>query len=435
MRRALTAIGLELLALWLACMQLLGGVRTDEAKYLLSIPYPHPPLVRWLMAQTLAWPAQELFWRILLASLFLQAVWLVWDMGKHLPAHARATLAASWILSAGILVQTGGLLLAPLNALEGLVLVWVLVTIGFGNAGIDGKSAGRYARSAGRNVTTINELQGSGHSARGWLEQFPILIALFWLASLFTAYQAILFLPIVCAIFLRLKLSWPERILYVCGPVILLGLYTFTNPLILASIVHHSGEGNHASLVTRFLETGRLWMIGGSLIASISGTVGIVWSRRWELLCAFLLVFAFVFLDRFDYYAVLLTPLFVAGTLELLERLHVKACTKTEKEIAAAFLILLAACTAILLWHNPLPTHTSEARPVLQTIIARHQSGDILINGDFGHEWEYESPFEIRRYNPALIKNAQAVVCLQTCKDLPSGWQRLPDTEEEVWVK
>ena len=88
MRRALIIIGLEGYALALAWIQSLGGVRTDEAKYLLDIPYPHPPLMRWVLNLTEGFTYQEMLWRMIFATLLVQAVWLVYHAAVEDP-HLR----------------------------------------------------------------------------------------------------------------------------------------------------------------------------------------------------------------------------------------------------------------------------------------------------------------------------------------------------------
>ena len=82
MFRFLIIIGLQMYALLLAWMQSLGGIHTDEAKYLLDIPYPHPPLVRWMVSQTELYVHQEMLWRVVFATLMVQAVFLVWSLGR-----------------------------------------------------------------------------------------------------------------------------------------------------------------------------------------------------------------------------------------------------------------------------------------------------------------------------------------------------------------
>ena len=118
----MTFIGLEAYAVALAVLQSLSGVRTDEAKYLLSIPYPHPPFLRSVMSATEWVPFQEMLWRVLLASLFIHAVWLIWDMVRGLDRQQRIALCGAWLLSGSILLLSGSILLAPVNAVQALAI-------------------------------------------------------------------------------------------------------------------------------------------------------------------------------------------------------------------------------------------------------------------------------------------------------------------------
>jgi len=68
MRKLIAAVALQIYALLLAGVQLLGGVRTDEAKYLLNIPYPHPPLARFLQARAGYNAAVQAFQKALAAA-------------------------------------------------------------------------------------------------------------------------------------------------------------------------------------------------------------------------------------------------------------------------------------------------------------------------------------------------------------------------------
>jgi hypothetical protein len=388
MRRLILLIGLELYALALAALQSLGGVRTDEAKYLLDIPYPHPPFLRWLMHLTESVPHQDILWRVLLASLFIQAAWLVWDLGRDLPNRARLGLAAAWLLSGGVALQAGAVMLAPVNALEGLVFVWLL-------------------------------------SRPGFVSRYPLAVALLWAATLFTAYQGVLYLPLAVALYLQSSLKTWEKWLYVLGPFALLCLYTLQNPLAVASITHHGTEDLHSSAVFRIGDTLRLWLIGGSIAGSVAGTVGLLLSRRWELLASFALVFLFIVLNRFEYYAVLFTPLLIAGL----------AVAFRKKLSARTFLLFLLPCACITLWQNRLHSFSSHAPEVMRAIEAAHAHGEVLINGDFGHEWEYASPAQVRRYRADLLNNAGALVCLEACDTVPAGWKPLQGLPETVFVR
>src|SRR3989338_3989707 len=117
MPKFFVVIGLQIVAFLLAWLQFLTGMRTDEAKYLLNIPYPHPPLIRSVLGWTDGFVYQEIFWRVIFATLIIQAVWLVWDMGRSFGRPSRILLALAWLLSSGVILQGGSLFIGPLSAL------------------------------------------------------------------------------------------------------------------------------------------------------------------------------------------------------------------------------------------------------------------------------------------------------------------------------
>jgi hypothetical protein len=368
-----SVIGLEGVALLLAWLQSLGGVRTDEAKYLLNIPYPHPPLLRTIMSWTEDVPFQEMLWRVVLATLFVQAVWLIWDMGRTLRRDARIALCAAWLLSAGMLLNTGSIMLAPVNALQGLTFVWLLFR---------------------------PEL----------VKRFPVMVALWWTASLFTGYQAVLYLPVVAAVFLRAGFRWIDTFVYVCGPIGLLGIYTLSNPLSVASLVHHGGEQLAETWSYRAFHTVRLWLIGGSGVLSIVGTIGILRTRRIELIAGFALVLLFILLNWFEYYSILFTPLFIAGTCMAFMRWRIPS---------SVFAVAMGIGCVAFLRMFPLQISGSPARAVMQAVREAGASGPIFISGAFGHEWQYEGTAQIRRYGPPLLDSTSVIVCLQSCDGIP----------------
>ena len=116
---------MELYALVLASMQFLHSVKTDEAKYLLNIPYPHPPLARFILHLTDSWPFQEFFWRFVFASLCIQAVRLVWKLSHDLKPKTRFALSILWLCNTAIIFQAGSIMMAPLTALEALSLIHI----------------------------------------------------------------------------------------------------------------------------------------------------------------------------------------------------------------------------------------------------------------------------------------------------------------------
>ncbi len=388
MRRALTHVGLEGYALLLAWLQSLGGVRTDEAKYLLDIPYPHPPLLRFLMGSTEILPSQECLWRLIFASLLVQAVWIVWDMTRAFARRERIAIAAMWLLSGGLMLQAGSIMMAPLTALQALLFLWLLCR----------------SDLAGRR---------------------PGYVALLWLASLFTAYQAVLFLPIVWVLLRKAAVPPWERLSYFLVPILLLALYTLSNPLTIASVVIHPGKDIASTFAERIPGTFRIWGVAGNVILSALGTIGIIRSRRWELLVSFAFVSAYIFLALYDYYAVLFLPLFIIGIVARPSVLRFP--------IASAGTTL--ALTAFSFWLAPLPTSPHPARVVMERLGLKE--GALLFAGPFGHEWQYESRVPIRRYRPEFLEEAQAVVCLEPCEGIGqrAKWRHLPDVPVETWAR
>lgn len=390
MRRLILCIGLELYAAALSFVQFLNGVHTDEAKYLLNIPYPHPPLARFILHVLDGFTYQEFFWRFVFASLCVQTVWLAIRLSCTAKPSVRIAVAGCWLLSAAILLQAGTIMMAPLTAIEASILIywWLQTDDDKNNAGF---------------------------------------IALFWLASLFTAYQAILFAPIAYALLRRQTQSWWLCLLYFLVPVGLLALYTLTNPLVPASILVHSGDA--ISPFTRLLHMLNVWLWGGSIFLSIVGLFGMVRYRQWPLFLSIGLIAAYVFLTSFDYYAILFLPLSMAGFMALVR----------QKEIVAwpvamgVFLVSVYHCfLAASFLQTPGP-----ARHVLHVLASETINGPILIQGNFGHDWQYESRVPLLRYTPALLPSAGAVICISACSNLDANeeWRQIMSTSPFVYVR
>lgn len=363
------ALWLELYALFLALVQMMNGVRTDEAKYLLNIPYPHPPLARWILSSIDGWQYQELFWRIIFATLLVQSVWLLLRLVSDLRPAARVSVAMCWLLGSAMVYQAGTVMMAPLTALEGLVFLFLLLR------------------------------DDDRHDNAGW-------IGFFWLLSLFTAYQAVLFAPAVWVLLRRSKSSLLLQILFFGIPLLLLAVYTFGNPLVLASMTLQAHKNVSDTIMMRILDSLRVWALGGSIVLSIIGTYGILRSRSWALIGSFVLVMLYVLLARFDYYAILFTPLFLAGAIVVLRR-------RLLPMLPVGILTVVATVLQVALY--PPLVAVSPVSSVMQTLSQAHASGVLLLHGDFGHEWEYASRLEVRRYEPQLLPIADAVVCLTAC--------------------
>jgi hypothetical protein len=386
----MTIIGLETYALLLAWYQLSIGVRTDEAKYLLDIPYPHPPLARFIISIFDSWQYHELFWRIVFATLMIQFVWFVVALLHNAKPSVRFAASLCWLLSAAVVLQAGTVMMAVLTALQALVFVWLFL---------------RNRSPAGQEY----------------------LVALFWLISLFTAYQAVLFLPLVWAILRRSGISFFRQIVLLGVPVFLLALYTLSNPLVPASMITHAGKDAGETLLMHLLGALHLWILAGSIVLSIVGTIGLFLKPKAGLLLSLGLVAAYVFISRFDYYAILFAPLLIAGTVNLLRRFPA---------LSTPLIVLMPIGLAVCLVTVP-PSPASTVPEVYERIDARSGEGEILITGSFGHEWQYGTSSVVRRYDLAFLDTARAVICIRPCEEMQqqAAWERLSDTPVRIWVR
>lgn len=255
-------------------------------------------------------------------------------------------------------------------------------------------------------------------------------VGLFWTASLFTAYQAAVFVPIVIVLLRRIGVSGWKRWLYWLGPLLLLGLYTLTNPLILATVVLRGENEQTIPLTAHLVGIAKFWLVAGSAVASVLGTWGMIRGRSWPLLFSALLLVVFLFVwIPYAYYAILFTPLFVAGLHHVLARTRVAT--------TPLLLPLFAGAVVLAFLFGP-PLTAGPARAVMQKVIAQKQQGDVFITHEFGHDWQYESPFPVRYFRRPLLDEAQAVVCQERCDDLGYDWKLLPIdglTLPELWVR
>ncbi len=418
MRQAtlISAAVLEVLALIIVNIQMLGGVRTDEAKYLLNIPYPHPPLLRWTFDAVSFLPNHEFLLRVLMATVVIQAVWFVWDMGKRLPHEHRFLLAGTWLLSAAVLLQAGTIMMAPVTAVTGIFFLWLYVRL-------EERLLGNHvSQIAERLARKFGFFQSAIHEREEWTYG---LIAFAWLISLFATYHAAFFLPIVIALYAPSSLSTAKKILYIFAPLLLLTLYTLTNPFIVGTL----GTGKPLAYDVRLFMLLRVWFIGGSALAAIVGLYGILKSQRPALIASFLIFSAFCFFTfNHDYYAILFTPFFVEGMRRVLLR---------TKHLPFASLLALFACAAVIVALFFPPRHTSIARSAMQQTNALSGTGYVMIHGDFGHEWQYESSVPLRRYVFANLSGAKAVVCLEACDPPLPGetWRVVNGEGAEVWIR
>jgi hypothetical protein len=354
----------------------------------MNIPYPHPPLVRWILEATDGWQHQELFWRIVFASLLTHGTWLVWDMARKLHKDQRVTLCGLWLFSGAMLLQAGTLFMPTITAVQTLFLCWML-------------------------------------SRKDILKKWSALIALLWLEMLFTAYQGILFAPLIYIALLSSGIAPWKRWSTFLAPIALLALYTPTNPLTVVTTGFVSGMSTGLPIEESITRVLKLWVIGGSAALSILGLYGMVRSRDYALVLTLVLVTAYIFVGFRSYYAILFTPLLIAGLLSAPKLLK-----------SSAFLLALQIVAGIAIFLYVPFTEMSSARSIGDALHIAGAHGDILIEGSFGHEWQYLMPGSVKRYHPEFIKNASAIVCLERCTGIdPEAWEPLSNTKEEVWVK
>jgi hypothetical protein len=385
MHRVVIALSLQMLAFALAFLRYAGGVFTDEAKYLLNIPYPHPPLVRSVLAWLTAIPLHEEILRIVFATVLIQSVWIVRHAVRESPRRVRLAACALWLGSGAVLLQTGTLMMSPLTGVFGLVLVAVVM-------------------SRDQEIKEIKE-------NKEW-KQFAL--AMLWLASLFTAYQAVLYMPLLISALHRLGAGRRTIAMYVLGPLVPLIVYSLANPLSIGIMLMVAGA--KATILHRIAGGVWLWWVAGSGILSILGIWGMVHGKRWDILATFALVFLYVTLSYQDYYAILLTPVLVAGAIVWLRDQPPVWNRVVWAPVIACTAVWLLGISSIGDPHRLWPTKNL-ARDVAM-IASPSESDRLLIVGSFGHEWQYYWPGTILRYTPSLsedsIKNA-SIVCLREC--------------------
>lgn len=390
MRRIAAVAWLEAMALLLAASQALIGVRTDEAKYLLNIPYPHPPLLRYVIGLTDGLPFQDLLWRIIFASVLVQAVWIVRDIASDVDAAIRHALMAAWVSSTAVLLQAGTVMLVVPTALFGLLFLWLLIR------------PDRCSRSG--------------------------IVGLLWLAALFVALQNVLFAPLVWEV-LRRRLGHPlERITIVVVPVFLLLLSIATNPLSIASIAGIGGDVAHADWYARWESFAWVWLIGGGAIGSVVGTVGLIRFPRWPILFSFALIAMYVLVSHgHAYYALLFLPFFIAG-------FHTLSIARPTWVPHAPVIV----CASMIFASFVVRMQPVSAAPAVATMLARYAHIDrVMIDGPFGHEWQYALHADVRRFTTGLLPVTDAVVCTADCPAMHSweGEWDMVNSAPEVWVR
>lgn len=363
-------VALAFVAAVLAAWHAQLGVHTDEAKYLLNIPYPHPPLLRTLMGATDGWAFQEGFWRLVFAGALVFAGFLLPVAGRD-----RRSTALVWLTIPAVALQAGTVMMAPWTAVQAALL---LAMLRHGDRRPDAGAVG-----------------------------------LLWLAVVMTSYQGVLLAPLVAALLLRCDASPARRAAAFVLPLALLALYTVSHPLSAASFLLQAGKDAALPWGERLAELGVVWLLGMGPVALPLAVRRMAERRAMPVLAAFALLSAYVLLGSFRYYAVFFAPF-------ALWALH------GQRRAVLAAAAAGGALTVALFGAFPEPTAT---RAVLQAVAAQAAVpvSVVAIDEGFGHEWQYESPAPVRRLTSALPEEPGAVVlCRAACERPPAAlWAEL----------
>jgi hypothetical protein len=243
MSRLLSVTLLEVYALVLALVQHVRGVRSDEAVSLLNIPVFDPPLIRTILHRTEFLSFGDFFWRLVFATILIQSVWFIYETAHGLPQRLKKTLCGAWLLSASLILSAGALSMASIAALFGLLLALLLTMeqdLKIGGLLARFKRYLKAERTPARAMRFVHDVLHHND------ERLAFLIGCLWLAAMFTAYQALLYFPIVVLLLLRTKTPHWKKILYFYSPLLLLLCYTLRNPLLLLSFVQNFTRDLHA---------------------------------------------------------------------------------------------------------------------------------------------------------------------------------------------
>ena len=375
--------GLTLLAaVAFAALQYAAGVRTDEAKYLLNIPYPHPPLVRTLLGFTDGFMGQETVWRLAFALLLTGAgLWM-----SHRQRHVRMLV---WLSIPAIFLQAGSVMMAPLVAVQAVMFLALLK----------------------QKVRIISVAE----------------VGLLWLMTLLTSYQGLLLFPLVAALLWRAEGSKVRRTAAFVLPVAVLMLYTVSHPLSAASFLLQVSKDADVDALHRIARLLKLWSLGMGVLGVPLVLWALAFRRSAAVLMTFLLFSAYVVLGSFEYYAVFFAP-FVLWAFDAIPHRRLNAW--------GSVLAFTGILTGIALSGFPQPSATRSTMEAIRTgapleITALH------IAGSFGHEWQYESGVPVSRYRATGAEDVGTVVlCRSECAYPTGEWRRLEiDGTFGVWQR
>ncbi len=400
MRKIFIAIVLlEVIACFAVYIHLKSGVLTDEAKYLLSIPYPHPPAVREMMAWTKGWEWQEWFWRLVFASMMIQSIWLFASAQIMQEKKLMSIIALCFLFSPAIFLQSGTIMLVVPAAAFGMLMVCALL-----------------------------------HPSK--TTKIPtILFGILWLFALLSVYHNILFAPLVWSAMHASQGTVREKKICFYGPILLLILYSLSHPLALASMIGVTKTHTSLGLMARGWQIAHTVLLGGGVL-TLTGIIGAILQKNRPLLLSLFATLALIFLSPQNYYAILLVPSLLAGTLFLL---------KQEKAKPKILLALHIPLSILIITQNFPSQAPSVARETMAWLSTNQQMTDalILIDGPFGHEWQYYSPLPLRKFSPTLRleveKQSQLLICTKqtSCEsDIDETlWKRKTGATLEVWER
>jgi hypothetical protein len=271
-----------------------------------------------------------------------------------------------------------------------------------------------------------------------------ILFGILWLVALLSVYHNILFAPLLWSAIQTSKGTAREKKISFYGPILLLILYSLSHPLALASMINVTGTHAKMSLLFRAKEILRTLLLAGGVL-TMTGIVGAILEKNRPLLLSLFATLALIILSPKPYYAILLVPSLLAGTLFLLQREKISSSNPRIHSGANILLVLHIPLSILIITQN-FPNQTpSVARETMAWLSTNQQMTDapILIDGPFGHEWQYYSPAPIRKFSPTLgsevEKQSQFLICTKqtSCEsDFDETlWQEVKGTKLEVWKR
>jgi hypothetical protein len=409
MRKKFIAIVLlEVIACLAVYIHLKAGVLTDEAKYLLSIPYPHPPVVREMMAWTKGWEWQEWFWRLVFASVMIQSIWLFASAQIVQEKKLMPIIALCFLFSPAIFLQSGTIMLVVPAAAFGMLMICTLL-----------------------------------HPSK--TTKIPtILFGILWLVALLSVYHSILFAPLVWSAMQASQGTVREKKICFYGPILLLILYSLSHPLALASMIGVTKTHTSLSLIARGWDIADTILRGSGLL-TLTGIIGAIVEKNRPLLLSLFATLALICLSPQNYYVILLVPSLLAGTLFLLQREKISSSNPRIHSGANILLALHIPLSILIITQNFPSQAPSVARETIAWLSTNQQMTDapILIDGPFGHEWQYYSPLPLRKFSPTLRleveKQSQLLICTKqtSCEsDIDETlWKKKTGTTLEVWER